>query len=431
MGLLFWGVEYVASFLESAMCCFFCGTFIEKEKLRDKTKGTVILSVIGAAIVVLLNHIKIFSYINTIIFSLMYILFQWILYKKRIGFSVVLVLIYCVVVSAIDFSIVYVFSFLADLNSEYLMNQQSFVRVLCILLSKSILILTVITTNKIFKNNKVLPKKDIIMMFICSFFLLVTNCVMVKMNTENQSDEVKLMSFVFFGASLGIELLLFYFVFKIADNYEQQQNWALVEMKNKMLQKSLDDTESAFMLWRNSVHDYKNNIISLTQLAEDGNIEEIRKYLAKENQLIDKKMFCIKTGNSVVDAIVNTKQNIAEQNGISFIVNGGIPKECKISDMDLGNILGNLIDNALEACTNEQDAYIELNIRQQKNFIVIKIVNKYSGKLSKHMTTTKKDRTFHGIGIKSVKSIVEKYNGEFQMFHANNEVTTNILLLNV
>lgn len=121
-----------------------------------------------------------------------------------------------------------------------------------------------------------------------------------------------------------------------------------------MLQKSLDYLEQAFELWRQSVHDYKNNIISLTRLAEDGNIEEVRKYLKRENELVDTKMFYIKTGNDIVDAMVNTKQKIAEQKGIIFVINATIPEKCRINEIDLDNILGNLIDNAIEACEKEE-----------------------------------------------------------------------------
>ncbi|WP_221934336.1 hypothetical protein, partial [Klebsiella pneumoniae] len=92
--------------------------------------------------------------------------------------------------------------------------------------------------------------------------------------------------------------------------------------------------EQTFELWRQSIHDYKNDIIALTQLAEDEKLEEIKAFLQKENKLIEQKMFYIKTGNSVVDAIINTKQNIAEKQNIVFVVNVKLPPSIVLSDID-------------------------------------------------------------------------------------------------
>ena len=192
---------------------------------------------------------------------------------------------------------------------------------------------------------------------------------------------------------------MFYFVIKTGEVYEQKQQVKLIKLKNAMLQKSLDETEQTFRLWRNSVHDYKNNIIVLRQLCEDGNIDEITKYLTRESELINKKMFYIHTGNSSVDAIVNIKQNIAEKKGIVFMINASIPQKCYIREMDIAGILGNLIDNAIEACEGESEPYIDITIRQEKSFVIIKIVNKFSRKISKKLETTKHKKIFHGVGI--------------------------------
>lgn len=267
-------------------------------------------------------------------------------------------------------------------------------------------------------------------MFIYSIFLLISLFIMVELNINNRSTKIDLFLVVFFSAAILIELLLFYFVIKTGERYEQQQKTELILMKNDMLQKSLDETEQAFKLWQKSVHDYKNNIIALRQLAEDENLDGIKEYLSSENELINKKMFCIKTGHSVVDTIVNTKQRLAEEKGITFIVNATIPEKCLISELDLANILGNLIDNAIEASTSEKEPYIDLTIRQEKTFFVIKIVNKYSQELSEELKTTKKKQQFHGIGLGSVTSVIKKYEGEFSIDKEGEEVVAKALIPN-
>ena len=430
MTLFFWLVEYFASFIEGYMCCIFCGTFLTDIRVEERKYPAILLSGIEAIIVMMLNQVQLFSFFNGVIVILLCIIIQLLLYKKKVGLTVAIVLVYIVILTAIDFTIAYFTALVLDTSAGYTLNMQSLKRVVCILLSKSILTLIVNTANKICGNAIVLIKKYAVIMCIYSIFLLGLLFVMVELNMNGTRPKIALFFTIFFVTSIIIELLTFNFVIKMGEGYEQKQRAELIEMQNSMLKKSLNDTESAFELWRKSVHDYKNNIIALTQLAEDGDIEKIKKYLQNEKNLINRKMFYIRTGNSVVDAIVNTKQNFAENQGITFVVNAAIPKECRINDIDFANILGNVIDNALEASSRELNAYIDLTIRQEKKFIVIKIVNKYSRELPNEMKSTKNDKVFHGIGIRSVRDIVQKYNGEFSIIKKNDEVIVQILLLN-
>lgn len=280
--------------------------------------------------------------------------------------------------------------------------------------------------KKIFGDKKIESTKYMLIVCMSSLFLLLSNFIAVG----GIASDNELFSIIFFIVSIIIELLLFYFMLCMAKYYEQKQTMMLIKMKNDMLQKSLDDTEKTFDLWKQSVHDYKNNIISLTQLADEGDLLEIKKYLQRENELISKKMFFIKTGDSMVDAIINTKEKIAEQKGIVFVANALIPEKCRINGIDLSNILGNLIDNAIEASEREEEPYININIRQEKKFLVISVKNKFSGKIEQEMKTAKEDKTFHGIGIKSVRKIVEKYDGEFLVENTNGEFDATILFIN-
>ena len=377
MTTFYWIMEYVASFIEISMCCIFCGTFLEKERLGDRKYLVLAGSGIGAILVIVLNRIDIFSYINSMLVTLIVLFLQLLIYKAKVEKSVLFMLIYMVILTAIDFMTAYFMALVLDTDAGYLLNTQSLKRVICILLSKSLLILIIVTLSKMLKRTLIFLKRYVVIMCIYSIFLLVSLFVMVELNMNNGNPKTDLFLTIFFIASILIELLMFYFVIKTGESYEQRQKAELIEMKNRMLQKSLDETNQAFKLWKSSVHDYKHNIIALTQLADDGNIEEIKKYLKRENELMDRKMFYIQTGNSVVDAIVNTKQSFAEEKGITFVVNAKVPENCVVSELDMANILGNLIDNAIEASNSEEEPYIDVTMRQDKHFIVIKIINKY------------------------------------------------------
>lgn len=427
---IFWCVECFATFIEIFMCCYFCGTFLSKDKFSEIKDTIMVLSIIASLIVFLLNRINLFSYITTSIFVLMCIVIQWICYRKRYILSIGLVVVYATILSAIDFMIIYLVAPVIDTNTGYILGEQSYVRLVCILISKSILIILVLTLNRVIAHKKTIPPLYIVIMGVCSAFLLVSNLVLIQSELDKTNSGISRFTMFFFISSLGIEIIIFCFVIKIAEGYEEKNNNMLIELNNKMLQKSLDETEKTFELWRQSIHDYKNNIIVLTQLAEEGKLDEIKKYLQKENKLIQQNMFYIKTGNSVVDTIINTKKNVAKQLNIVFIANVNLPSNIIISDMDISNILGNLIDNAIEAAKEENEPYIDVTVKQEKDFLIINIKNKFT-KMNEmdeiiDIKTTKSDSGYHGIGLKSVRRTVKKYDGRMTLFVRNQEFNANI-----
>ena len=431
MRVVFWIVEYLASFIEIYMCSYFCGTFILKSEINNVKRKAAILSAIGAIVSILLNHIQLISHITTIVVILSEIIIQWICYRKKYLLSIGLVLAYVMLILVIDFVTIYSVALVTNTDTSYIAEELSSIRVACILLSKCLLIIAVITMNRLISREKAIPGAYIAIMGGCSAFLLLSNWGMAQVSFNAPNAEINNYTMLFFLASLGIEMIVFFMVLKIAEGQEQKQTNLLIELNNKMLQKSLDETEQTFGLWRQSIHDYKNHMIALTQLAEDEKIDEIKTYLKKENALIEKKMFYTKTGNSVVDAIIYTKQSIAEKQNITFVVNAKLPAEIIVSDMDMANILGNLIDNAIEAEQKEEEPYIEISIKQEKAFLIISIRNKCT-KMEKLdiSKTSKRDSQFHGIGLKSVKKLVKKYDGEISLDLRNQEFVVNIFIQN-
>lgn len=426
----FWCVEYFATIIETVMCCFFCATFILKEKTQDIQGKIIFISMTVSLMIILLNQISLFSYVTTFIFISLCTVTQWILYKRKYLYLIGLVMVYATILSAIDFMVAYFVAMIMNTNTRYLLGEQSLVRVACILLSKCILIILVVTLNRVIAYKKTIPMQYIVIMASCSGFLLISNFVIIHSELNRSKEEIGSFSIIFFIASLGIEMIIFWLVIKIAEGYEQKKNASLIELNNKMLKKSLDETENTFELWRQSVHNYKNNIILLTQLVEEGKIEELKAYLRKENDLIESRMFCFKTGNSVADAIINTKQNIAKKKGIVFVVNAIIPDKIVVSDIDMANILGNLIDNAIEAEEKENDPYIDITIKLEKCFLIINIRNKCTYLSEVDINTSKKESEFHGIGLRSVKKCVRNYDGEISFSVNNNEFIVNILIQN-
>lgn len=431
MQVLFWGVEYLASFIECLMCCYFCNTFLAKEEEEDLRLRFVFSSFVAAVIVFCLNRVELFSMVTSMVSIVLLIITQCITYKKRYMLLIGLVGVYVVLMSAIDAIVLFLYGLLSGREIAFLMEDYSSARVMCILLSKSILAIVVISMNKIHADKRIVPLKYLLLVSFCSVCLLISNLILTQFGADKERDELNYGVILFFVASMSIEMIVFWLVLRIAEVYELKKNNMFIEMNNRMLQKELDERENAFSLWRESIHDYHNNIIALSLFAETGDLEKIKEFLKVEKESLSQQLFYIKTGNELVDRIINMKQKQAERQNISFVVDAHVPEKLTIDDMDMASVLGNLLDNAIEAEQKEENPYIEVVMKQEKEVFNINIRNKCTANVSaEHLKTSKKDAQFHGIGLSSVRRTVKKYRGEMHVEILEGEFIANLVIPN-
>lgn len=161
-----------------------------------------------------------------------------------------------------------------------------------------------------------------------------------------------------------------------------------------------------------------NNIISV--LLQNGEYSELKIYMDKYNKNIinlEKKVLICK--NKIIDAICLSKRAICKEKGINIKFDIKVPEFINIDDLDLCIIYGNILDNAIEACTRivdqNKEKFIDIKSNIVKGYLTIKIVNSKDGvsiNRNGKFITLKKDKKNHGIGLYSVQKSVDKYNGQ-------------------
>ena len=153
----------------------------------------------------------------------------------------------------------------------------------------------------------------------------------------------------------------------------------------------------------------------LKSLYEKGEIDSYRDYLDTLLSKIDKKEEVCKSGNLVVDSIINYKlRNI---NDINLYIDVCIPKKLEISDVDMTVVLGNLLDNAIRAVKEADRKKLQITMRYNKGRLILQIENAYKNiiKSQGKLQTTKKEKQGHGIGLENVREVVERYDGIIQI----------------
>ncbi len=165
-------------------------------------------------------------------------------------------------------------------------------------------------------------------------------------------------------------------------------------------------------------HDLRHHMVTILEYLKKNNADAAQEYLNKLCNLYDDSSIPTVCRNRSADAIISHYLKLAKQQDIAVVTNLNIPDNLGIDNLDLCVVIGNCLENAIEACSNISDSearFVDINVTITKGHLVIKIENSFNG-LVQHKDdsffSTKKGLD-HGIGISSVKTLVDKYQGDY------------------
>ncbi len=217
---------------------------------------------------------------------------------------------------------------------------------------------------------------------------------------------------------------------------EEKEKYFVEQQQVHAIQERMEEVEHFYNGIRQMKHEMKNHLTNIKGLVRNGSYEEIEQYIDQMDESMNVFELTIKTGNTVTDVIVNDKQKAAEKQEIQFKSEFSYPKSEGYNAYDIGVIINNLLQNALEACGKmaEGKKYIYLSGRQKKKFYLINVKNSFEGevlfdtKTNLPLSTKGKDISLHGIGLSNVKREVDKYMGDVDFKVKKNEFSVTVLL---
>lgn len=227
---------------------------------------------------------------------------------------------------------------------------------------------------------------------------------------------------VFISTILATSFVCGILIFNMSKQVETEKK--LAQMKNEqaeLLEKDYTELNNAYATNAKLFHDFHNHIEMIRQLVSDEKYADAIGYLdelqAPVKELTDSKW----TGDNTIDYLINTKVASANKNNVDIQIQIEYPRHANLKSADMCAIIGNLMDNALEAVNKVSDddkRFINLTIRRINQILVIKVENGYEAELRTidgQLKTTKTEGGIHGWGIKSVRAAVEKYEGTVQI----------------
>ena len=201
--------------------------------------------------------------------------------------------------------------------------------------------------------------------------------------------------------------------------------------QNDLISKHCDEVNNIYRTMRGWRHDYHNHIQAMLALTD--NPEELRQYLWKLNDDLTTVDTVLKTGNVMVDAILNSKLSLIKTKNIAVNAKAVVPAELKISEIDLCVIIGNLLDNAMEAClrqSEKEERFIRVYIGTLKQQLYLCVTNSVGGEVKKVGRTylSTKDSNTHGFGLMRIDRLADKYGGYVNRQNEPGAFATEVML---
>ena len=224
---------------------------------------------------------------------------------------------------------------------------------------------------------------------------------------------------------LLINFLNFYIYNLEQESWLAQYKLKLIETSNHAYQNQLQIVNESQKRIRFLRHDFNRHINKLKLLSEKNDMQGITQYLSEmEDAVVIKKEYS-KTGNEDVDSLLNYELSLATEFGAEIIYDVNLPEKLNISSFDMTIILGNLMDNAIEALRHSERKMLKVNIQFNKGIIRIDIENSYDPTYRK-----KNDGREHGIGLLSVENTLQKYHGKLDSYPEESKYHTTAIFYN-
>ena len=227
---------------------------------------------------------------------------------------------------------------------------------------------------------------------------------------------------------LGIFLLVRYLIYAMVDK-------RTLRYQSDLLEKHCEEVQNMYRQTRGWRHDYHNHIQTMKAHLAMGKLEELEAYLNALDADLTMVDTVIKTGNVMVDAVLNSKISVAAAKGIAVNAKAIVPKELNtaISEVDVCLIIGNLMDNAMEACMKipeQEKRFIRVYIDILKGQLYIYIMNAVGEPLKRagSVYASTKNKENHGFGLMRIDKVVNRYHGYLERQDEEDIFVTEVLL---
>lgn len=430
MTMLYGILQWILSVAEIYLCYYFCDVLMDKVLLKQNRLYIGMGSIIIGTLLDINRYIVFMSYFM-ILLQCILIFITLIKRCRNKTYCFGIIMTYNVYVALLQlFNAFVLLIAVKTMQVDDIYFELNIYRMFCYLVSLLILYGMTVVLSKYNKSNAIScePSKWIFLIY-GGIGILVVLMFQTQMLTYGKNESMKN---TFFLSLLIVLTLVGFFLY--IKGIVSKAEYQMLELKNRMMEEHYQEMYQMYQNCACALHDFKHHLVLLEDYCRSGENRKALEYMAKIRTPIQSIEDYIKSGNEIMDLVLNFKLTEAEEKGIT--VETEIENMCGIAieENDLCAIFSNLIDNAVEACEAivQGKKWIKIQVRNQGDMLIVKIENTYGNKLHELQGEYYTDKKgVHGYGMKSVKLKVEKYGGDAKWSHTDEVFTTVITFFNV
>lgn len=426
-------VELLIIFFEVLCCKIFCEIF---GKLRYKGLiNSVQLVLLEFGVLIAARGLSELFIIKQVVMVSLFALFMFWHMKINIKKSFILAVLYQAMLLSIEY-LAYSINIELCSGSKIIGKKYDLENVLVILLGKAIVFLCILVIKKQLgeKSTEILADTEWLKLLIFPVFTIIIIASMLSCFKYVETSEQTMLLFIGAFGLIGMNIVVFYLINDIVERETQLYESRIFRLQVKSQAEKYQSISDNFEKQKKRTHEYKNQIECMESLLVQKQYSKLEEYVKGICGRLDKELDAIDTNNIIVNAILNTKYQEAEENGIVFVLRVNDLSSLRFKDEDIVIILSNLLNNAIEACKkcDSNRRILKLKFVKEDGMIKIGVRNTFNNPIlyeNGEIKSTKLVKTEeHGVGIKNIIEIIEKYDGSYVIKDENQEFYFSIII---
>ncbi len=317
-----------------------------------------------------------------------------------------------------------------SINEISIQGSESLARVLGIVLTNTLYLVTAYILTRFFHDKIKLKKEEYIIIIIYYIIFLIVVLLSIAMSRNVDFSLIWQKTFLILDMLMFIaNIIVLKMIFHINQQNHYEMENALLYMQITQQEKRIREEEKNYREVQLLRHDLKRYLVTYRQLLQEGKYEVIE---ADIDKILGKRLntnHCVYTENTILNAVICEKMEQCSIKNIKIEVQVNADKD--MDSIEYGVVLSNLMDNAIEAeeQEKEENRYICLNIGVEQNMIHLVVSNYISESVLQNnalLETSKKNKQLHGIGLRGVKEFVNNKEGEIEIFEENHMFVVHI-----